>query len=249
MNIICKNCNQHFKGHYCSNCGQPADTHKLDFHFLMHEIQHGLIHFDKGILYSAKQLFTRPGNTIREFIEGKRIKHFKPLSLVIILATLYGVLYHYFHINLIADAPTDSETLSIINPKAANEWVATHFSWITLATIPFYSLGTYIAFRKQGYNYIEYFILNTFKASQRLFVHIALFPLLYYYNGTPNIKTITQILYVIDIILIYWTNVQFFNKLTKTKAFLLSVLSHVIFLVSFMLILSIIIIILNKLHN
>jgi hypothetical protein len=198
------------------------------------------------MLYTAKQLFTRPGDTIREFIEGKRVKHFKPISLVIILATLYGVLYHYFDINTIIDNhPKDSEEFSI-NYKKINEWVATHYSWVTLATIPLYTLGTYIAFRKQGYNYIEYFILNTFKASQRLLVHLALLPLLYYYNGTPHMKTVMEILYVIDISLIYWTNVQFFNKLTKTKAFILSVFSHLIFLTCFMIITISIILLLKK---
>lgn len=45
VNVICKNCKQHFKGHYCNNCGQPAETRKLDFHFLIHDIQHGLMYW------------------------------------------------------------------------------------------------------------------------------------------------------------------------------------------------------------
>ena len=92
MEITCKNCNQTFKGHYCNNCGQPADTHKINAHFLWHDIQHGLLHFDNGIPYSIKQLFIRPGHSIREFIEGKRVRHFKPLSLVAVLGALYGFL-------------------------------------------------------------------------------------------------------------------------------------------------------------
>ena len=40
-------------------------------------------------MYSGKQLFTRPGHAIREFIEGKRIKHLKPISLVIVLALVF----------------------------------------------------------------------------------------------------------------------------------------------------------------
>ena len=94
MRITCKNCNQNFKGHFCNNCGQTADTHKMNFHSLWHDIQHGLFHFDNGVLYTAKQLFTRPGNSIREYIDGKRVRHFKPISLVILLATVYGFLYH-----------------------------------------------------------------------------------------------------------------------------------------------------------
>ncbi|MES2748709.1 MAG: DUF3667 domain-containing protein [Bacteroidota bacterium] len=238
MAITCKNCNHTFTGHYCNNCGQPADTNKLDTHFLLHDIQHGLFHLDRGIFFSGKELFTRPGHSIREFIEGKRINHFKPISLIVILATIYGILYHTFHINLITNSPDSNVDLA-----AFNEWTATHFAWITLATIPLYTIGTYICFRKQGYNLIEFLILNTFKAAQRLFAHIATFPLLYYYNNTPHLKTITAIIYSIDVVLIFWTNIQFFNKLSTTRAFLLSVLSHLIFLTMFVLVTAIVLLI------
>ncbi|MBS7253781.1 DUF3667 domain-containing protein [Flavobacterium branchiicola] len=226
MEIICKNCHQVFKGHYCNNCGQPADTHKINVHFLLHDIQHGLLHFDKGILYSLKQLFTRPGHSVREFIDGKRVKHFKPLSLVVVLGTLYGVLCHFFHINLFP-----SSTGTNIELNEFNEWVSTHFSWVTIATIPLYTVGTYIVFRNQGYNFVEFFVLNTFKASQRLFVQILTFPILFYLNGTPNIQKFSALTYFIGIILIFWTNIQFFNKMSKTRAFFLSILSHIIFLI------------------
>lgn len=91
MTTICKNCNEQLEWHFCGNCGQSAETHKMNVHFLWHDIQHGLLHFDKGILYTSKQLFTRPGIAIKEFIEGKRINHFKPISLIIVLATVYGL--------------------------------------------------------------------------------------------------------------------------------------------------------------
>lgn len=230
MEILCKNCHEIYKGHYCNNCGQPADTHKINWHFLWHDIQHGLLHFDKGILYSIKQLYTRPGNAIREFIEGKRVRHFKPLSLVVVLATLYGVLYHYFDIQLVRVTSTDSN----IDYFKINEWVSHHFSWITIATIPIFTLGTYICFRKQGYNFVEYFILNTFKASQKLVAHLFLFPLIVYFDGSPHIQKITSLIYTIDLVLIFWTNIQFFNKMSKIKAFLLTALSHIIFLICFM---------------
>ena len=230
MSTICKNCATVFDGNFCYNCGQSANVHRLDIHFLWHDIQHGLFHFDGGILYSVKQLLIRPGNTIREFIEGKRIKHFQPLSLVIVLATIYGALYHYFHINVIV-APADNDPG--MDYEKVNEWLATHFAWTTLATIPFYTIGTCIAFRKQGYNFAEYFVLNAFKGTQRLFVHIALFPLLYCFNGTVHIAKIMSVFYLIDLLLILWTNIQFFNTLSKTKAFLLSLLSHIIFFITF----------------
>lgn len=241
MEIKCKNCHQVFKGHYCSNCGQPAETHKINSHFLWHDIQHSLLHFDKGILYSLKELFTRPGHSIREFIEGKRVKHFKPISLVVLLATLYGFLYHYFHINYFVKEP--NEPLDYVN---INEWIATHFSWVTIATIPLYTIGTYTVFRNQGYNFFEFFVLNTYKASQRLFVQILTFPGLLYLNNTNHLQQFTYITYIIGIVLIFWTNIQFFNKMSKTKAFFLSILSHIIFLICITITLVIILLIIGK---
>lgn len=229
MEITCKNCKHTFTGHYCSNCGQPASTHKINMHFLWHDIQHDLLHFDKGIAYSLKQLFTRPGHSVREFIEGKRVRHFKPLSLVIVLATLYGVLYHYFHINMFPETNEDS----LMNFNEFNEWTSTHYSWVIIATIPFYTIGTYVVFRKQGYNFFEFFVLNTFKAAQRLFVQVLTFPILLYLNGTPGLYKLSTVNYAIGLVMIFWTNIQFFNKISKTKAFFLSILSHLIFLIIF----------------
>lgn len=227
--MTCKNCHTVFEGNFCNNCGQSAQTHKLNAHFIWHDIQHGLFHFDKGMYYSAKELYWRPGHSIREFIEGKRVSHFKPISLVIVLATIYGLLYHSFEINLFT---TDERKIPKLN-EDINNWMAHHYYWLTLATIPIYTLGTFVSFRKQGYNYIEYFVLNTFKASQRLILHIVTFPILVYFNATPTIKTVMAMLYVSDIILIYWTNFQFFNKLSKAKVLALSILSHLIFLIVF----------------
>jgi len=246
MNITCKNCHQTFKGHYCSNCGQPAETHKLNLHYLWHDIQHGLFHFDKGITYTAKQLFTRPGHTIRDFIEGKRVKHFKPLSLVIVLATAYIALIHLLHIEIFAKTDPTSVSEYTNASEKLKEWLTDHFAWITLLSIPLHTIGTAICFKKQGYNFIEYFILNTYKAAQKLYVSLLFIPLLYYYSGTPDIDKVFRTLILIDFVLYFWTNVQFFNHLSKTKTFFLTLLTHLIFWLLLFSILIAAILIINK---
>jgi len=65
---------------------QQAEPDKINFRYLLYDIEHGLLHIDKGISYTIKELFTRPGHSVREFIEGKRVKHFKPISFVLVLA-------------------------------------------------------------------------------------------------------------------------------------------------------------------
>ncbi|GAA3756556.1 DUF3667 domain-containing protein [Flavobacterium ginsengiterrae] len=233
MEIICKNCNNKFTGKYCNNCGQTADTHPITTSYLWHDIEHSLLHFDRGIIHSFRELFTRPGHSVREFIEGKRVKHFKPLSLVVVTASLYAFLYHYFDINIFQNVDKNPD----VDLSDFKKWTTDHFSWFTILTIPIYTIGTYVCFRKQGYNFVEYFVLNTFKASQRLLIQITAFPFLYYYNGTPKINTVLNVVYVMGLILIFWTNIQFFNKIPRIKVILLSVLSHIIFLICFMVLL------------
>ncbi|MCK6608261.1 MAG: DUF3667 domain-containing protein [Flavobacterium sp.] len=235
MQITCKNCNQTYSGHFCNNCGQPADTHKLNLHFIWHDIQHAFFHFDKGVLFTAKELFTRPGDSIREFIEGKRVKHFKPISLVIILATLYGVLRHFFHFSIL-DKKAVAE-IQGVEYESLNEWISHHYYWIILLSIPLFSIASYLVFRRQGYNFIEHFVLNTYMASQRLLLRIAIFPITKYYTESNYNKLFVDILMLLDIVLIFWSYITFFNNLSRIKAFLYSIFSYLLFLVIFVILL------------
>lgn len=235
MQITCKNCNKTYTGHFCNNCGQPAATHKLNFHFIWHDIQHGFFHFDSGVLYTAKELYTKPGKSIREFIEGKRVKHFKPISLVIILATLYGVLRHLFHFSVL-DKKVVSE-IQGVEYESLNEWISHHYYWIILLSIPMFSLASHVVFRKQGYNFIEHIVLNAYMASQRLIFRIVIFPLTKYFTESENNKLFVDILMLMDIVLIFWTYITFFNNLSKIKAFLYSIYSYVLFLAIFFILL------------
>ncbi len=237
MQVTCKNCGLTYSGHFCSNCGQPAATHKLNLHFIWHDIQHGFFHFDNGVLFTAKELFTRPGDSIREFIEGKRVKHFKPISLVIILATLYGLLRHLFHFSIL-DKKSVSEIQGIDYEKL-NEWISHHYSWIILLSIPMFSLASFIVFRKQGYNFIEHFVLNSYMASQRLIFRIAIFPIIKYFSESENITLFVDFLMLLDIVFIFWSYITFFQNLSKVKAFIFSIYTYLLFLVVFFIVLLI----------
>lgn len=226
MENCCKNCGTLFTGNYCNNCGQSAETHEINFHFLWHDIQHGLFHFDKGVLYTFKELFTRPGHSIRDYIQGKRIKHFKPISLTILIATLYALVYHLFHLNLFEYSNT--EAFEKIDGNKLNEWIFNHYSVVALATIPLFSIASFLVFRKQGYNYTEHIILNAFSASQRIAVHLLFLPVFYFFHTQKGFSLTTEALTAIDILLLYSCYSQFFNLISKVKSFFLTLACYVI---------------------
>lgn len=222
MTTTCKNCGHIFEGRYCNHCGQSANTHRIDAKFLWEDIEHGLLHYDKGILYTAKQLFLKPGYIIKDYIKGKRVHHFKPISLSIVLATLYALVYHLTNVNLIVKDDGNSEAIF--------EKILEHYYWFVLITIPIFTLSTAVFFKKIGYNFWEYFIFEALKVSQRLIVHILFLPIILLFDDPAATGFIIKLLMVIDLALIFWTNLQFFNRLPKFKVFYLTIFSYLLYL-------------------
>ncbi len=86
MSKKCLNCNSDVVGDFCSTCGQKTSTKRFSLkHFITHDLIHGVFHLDKGLLFTIKELFTRPGHSIREYVQGKRIKHFNYFTAILIL--------------------------------------------------------------------------------------------------------------------------------------------------------------------
>jgi hypothetical protein len=225
---ICRNCNHEFEGDFCNHCGQAADTHRLNMHHIWHDLQHGLFHFDNGIFYTIKQLLTRPGYTIREYINGKRVRHFKPLSFVIILATLYGLLYHYLIGNIFEVEPTHApqDVLSVYEKVIL--WSTDHFAYATLILIISTTIASYLVFKRQGYNLAEHFVLNTYYRGLVLVIALLLFTVFYvlYKGGKEWLRVYAPVSQAIDFILMYWCYTQFFNKLTKIQSLGLTLLAY-----------------------
>ncbi|SHL96397.1 Protein of unknown function [Chryseobacterium carnipullorum] len=220
--ITCKNCGNNFEGNFCNHCGQSSKTSRINLDFLWEDIQHGIFHYDKGIVFSGKSMFLKPGSIIKEYIDGKRVGHFRPISLSLVLAGIYALIYHLLTINLLTS--DDKASIELYNK------VFEHYYWFVFITIPLISLATALAFRKKSeYNFYEIFILESFKASQRLIVHILFLPVLYFFNSTKSVQNITSLLMIIDFGLILWTNLQFFNKLSWTNVLIRSLIGYVVY--------------------
>lgn len=94
----CANCDLTSLGpeqKFCPACGQPTPSHRIDWHFLGHEREHSVLHMDRGILYSLKNLMLRPGHLMRDYIEGRRANQVKPPLLLMITAALVVFLTKY----------------------------------------------------------------------------------------------------------------------------------------------------------
>ena len=161
---LCKNCEHVFQGNFCSNCGQKTNTVRLDWHYIQDELKYTFLHINKGFLYTAKQLFIRPGDTVREFIEGKRVQHYKPILMLFVLAGLNGLLMHFLPVEDFIYKPTPDTDVAK-QQKIGTEiydFLTKNYALFELLILPIYAFCSWLAFKKFGYNFIENIIINCF---------------------------------------------------------------------------------------
>lgn len=177
---ICKNCECTAEGNYCSNCGQKKHTVRLDWNYLQEEVKYTFLHINKGLLYTAKHLLKRPGQTVKDFLEGKRVQHYKPILFLFVLAGLSGLLTHYLGMEKFL------KSISVNNASAEKQpfdmtafynFITNHYAIVELGILPLASFCSWLAFRKWGYNYVENIVINSFASGLRLLLTIMAFPI------------------------------------------------------------------------
>lgn len=110
-----------------------------------------------------------------------------------------------------------------------NKWIAHHFVWTTILSIPVFSVVTYLIFKKANYNFVEHIVLNTFLACQKLTVRLVFIPAKYFLIGSHSNETFNTILIVIDFLLLYWTYFVFFKQSNRLKSLGLTLLTYIVY--------------------
>lgn len=162
----CGICNNVIIGNYCSTCGQPLKLKRIDKHYISHEVFH-LLHFEKGFFFTVKELFIKPGNSIRVFIEENRSKHMKPVGFLILTSLLFTLISHLFHAD---DLLNQKENLSF-GKSSINDimnWVKTHWGYVNILFGIFIALCLKLFFGKYKYNFFELIILMCFVMGQAM---------------------------------------------------------------------------------
>jgi Protein of unknown function (DUF3667) len=95
--MICKNCGIDGTGKFCADCGQKLSIGRIKFKDLLHELIHTFTHFEKGYLYTLKQLALHPGTMQKEYVSGARAKYQKPFPMFVISGTICALALYTMH--------------------------------------------------------------------------------------------------------------------------------------------------------
>jgi hypothetical protein len=179
--MTCTACNTSLTDNFCGHCGRPARMPRVDWHYIVHEIQH-VLHFEKGILFTIRALLKAPGTSIRTFITADRSRLVKPVLFIIVTSLIYSVTTHLFHTEQKYMAYY-GEVHSCIGSMTL--WLQGHYGYANIIMSVFIAFWLKLFFRSQGYNFFELIILLCFAMGMNMLI-FAVFALL---QGVTGLQT------------------------------------------------------------
>jgi len=219
----CKNCDYEVNLKYCPNCGQAAKLKRIDGHYIQHEIEH-VLHFEKGIFYTVKELLIRPGQNVREFISENRVRLVKPIIFIIISSLIYTVINHFFHLE---DGYVKYDEAEKSTTGAIFRWVQNHYGYSNIIMGIFIALWLKLFFKKYDYNFFEILILLCFVMG----IGMLIFSVFAVVVGLTHFK-IMQIGGIAGVVYCSWAVGQFFDK-NKIASYLKSFSAYALGMITF----------------
>jgi Protein of unknown function (DUF3667) len=208
----CINCNTEITQNYCGNCGQASSLKRIDKHYVQHEVQH-ILHLEKGIFFTIRELIVRPGPTIHQFINTDRNRLVKPIIFVILASVIYTIIAQFFHIE---DKYINVENSGLKYTTAINKWVQNHYGYANLVMGIFIAFFAKKLFKKFNYNYFEIMVVLCYV----LGIGMLIFGLFALAEGITNIRsTLTmQVASAISLVYCTWAIAKFFEPTHTKKA-------------------------------
>jgi hypothetical protein len=219
-------------GKFCAHCGQKARVGRISLANLLNEISDSVLQVNRGFFYTLIQLSSRPGNTLADYLDGRRKSHFKPVAYLLVLSTLYFFIAQWFDQSTMIDdifmGWLNRETE--LNPGAElpgfASWLLSHYAYLALLLVPVFSLSSYIAFYTFKKNYLEHLVVNCYITG-----HLAVIYSLFIVGGTVAGSDLMKMLsYFAAFTYTFWVFTQLFSKGSTWMNILRVILTYLIYL-------------------
>ncbi|MCE7057307.1 DUF3667 domain-containing protein [Algoriphagus sp. AGSA1] len=151
----CKKCALEITGNYCVGCGNAKELLRIDGRYIAKEIS-GVLNFDKGILYTIRELLIRPGAAVRSYMAEDRSRLVKPVIFIIISSLIYSVLRGFLHFE---DGYFKYDESNFTTVTVIFKWLQNNYGYGNLIMGVFIAFWTKLLFKKYGYNFYEILIL------------------------------------------------------------------------------------------
>jgi hypothetical protein len=219
----CKNCNKEVNSKFCPDCGQQANLKRIDGTYIIHEIEH-ILHFERGILYTVRELITNPGQNIRNYLSENRTRLVKPIIFIIVTSLIYTLTSHFFHI--------EEELLNFTGLEKSSigtilKWIQGNYGYASILTGIFIAIWLKLFFRKYGYNFFELLIMLCFVQG----ISMLIFAFFAFVEGLLHFKLLS-IAGIIGVMYVIWAIGNFFEA-KKIENYMKALISYFLGTITF----------------
>ncbi len=222
---VCKKCSTELVGSFCHNCGFPEEQRRIDGKYVFSEIS-SVLNFDKGILFTIRELLIRPGMSIQHFIHEDRNRLVKPILFLLLSSLVYSLVQGFagFHDGYM-NYSFDEEKQLVVSQLFM--WVSDNYGYSNVIMAFFIALWIKLLFRKYDYNYFEIIILLCFIMGVMMLIY-TVFGVLESITGL----SLLQFGAILGFFYSSWAIGQFFNK-KKFTSFLKGLVSYLLGIITF----------------
>jgi hypothetical protein len=179
------------------------------------------------------ELSKRPGNSIKEYLDGRRKIYFKPVAYVLALSTIYFLISQLTDQNtwlsdfLSGWASGTSDTGKETEIPFILTWISNNFAYATLLLLPVFSFASYLSFLGLGRNYFEHFIINSYATGQQAIIY-SLFILMRTFIDSEFVEIFPAFIAFSYAVWVFW---QVFNEGNRILNILRSILSYILYFI------------------
>ena len=176
----CKNCKTEYTGYYCPGCGQKLITERYSLQDGASHIVAMILNFDRGLWPTIYNLVRNPGKVIRDYLNGITVPYFHPFRFLFLMVTINVLLMissgAYVYVQESFSQKMTHESM----PEITKELMAkgnSYFNILIALSMPILAFGSWLLFRKKGYNYAEHLIVVCYAYGLVMLVGILLIPI------------------------------------------------------------------------
>lgn len=199
--------------------------------YLVEDFFSSILQVNRGFLYTVKELFIRPGKVLSNYLAGKRVYLSRPLSFLIVTSTIYILVSFLFERNTMILDLVDGFKQGATDGGSGGEyskvidWVAKNQNITILLVLPLFSLASYLAFLRSGYNFFEHLVLNIYITGQQMLIYCVLV----FFYVEDNILELLPL--VVAVTFNFWVYYQVFDKKSSIVKIALMLLTYFLFII------------------
>lgn len=180
-----------------------------------------LIGYERGFLFTVRELLFRPGKLIHHYLNTDRNACTKPVTFLILCSVIYSLITSYLEVDLLSEEQLKKQYgTSSVNDVML--WVQNNYGYANILMLVFIAFWTKRFFRKYSYNIYEIGVLLCFIMGEGM-LWFSIHPIVTKFVSNT---VFDSVFYLSILFYVAWAIGQFFEK--GFKSFLKALFAYLL---------------------